>query len=129
MPTRAWTFSLDGLEHHIELEYTVFTAWEKLTVDGEVLAEGRRWQLVRKYDFHIGSHECLLTFDSPMNAIRVSVAGVPAELLPCNTLLRPASGDEHTLVRPSHASASAPAEPESLLRPALPPDEPVKARD
>ena len=116
MPTKAWNIVLDGRTHYVELEYTWWDAREKLTVNGEVLSDEARWTMASKYDFELDGRACHLVLYSMPYEGKLTVDGKPAEMLPCNVLLRSAGEEPESLLRPA-VSESEP-EADKLVRPA-----------
>jgi hypothetical protein len=124
MPTKVWTFSLDGAEHTVELEYDLLSAKETFTVDGEAVFSGSKWSLTSRYEFKIGDHACRVALYALRNyQAELKVDGQPVELLPSNRLLRPtaAGGQDGALLRPAGNEESAPSA--GLLRPSEPQDD------
>ena len=100
MPKKAWTFVLDGEEHLVELEYSLVSTREKLRVDGQTISDEDRLQLISRYDFSLGSHKCVVTLYALPPIATIAVRDCPAEVLPCNALLRPVTDGPNTLLRP-----------------------------
>ena len=115
MPTKAWNVVLEGRPHCVELEYTWWDAREKLTVDGVVLSDEQRWTMASKYDFELDGHACHLVLYSMPYEGKLTVDGQPAEMLPCNVLLRSAEEEPDALLRPAGSTSG--AAKEALVRP------------
>jgi hypothetical protein len=121
MPTKAWTFSLDDGPHTVVLEFSYWSAWEKLTVDGKTVSEGDKMTLLSRYQFAVNGQECHIRLSAFTYTPTLTVDGLPVELLPCNTLLRAATAQdvgEQELLRPAGTSPAREEELEQLLRPA-----------
>jgi hypothetical protein len=121
MPSKTWTFLLNGETHTVTFDFSMLTGWEKVTVDDRVIFNGIRWTIVSRHSFLLGTHSCEAVLRGV--SLELTVDGLPFELLPEQALLRAsaapgASADE--LLRA--ASDSGTTSPDQLLRSSNRPD-------
>ena len=120
MPSKVWTFELDGREHVVELAYSLISSRERFFVDDALVSDEYRMVFVSRYRFTLEGRSCeaVLFFGLAGWKDELTVDGKPVQMLPSKSLLRPASAPSNNaevLVRPSTAQDTSP--PEQLLRP------------
>src|SRR5256885_1548287 len=85
---KAWTFALEDGQHTVELEFSLWSARERLHVDGQLLSDELRWVIRSEYRFPIGAHTCILILMPSIQCV-LRIDEQPVELLPSEVLLRP----------------------------------------
>lgn len=109
MPQKAWTFDLDGQQHHVAVEYSYVSANEKFWVDDNLISSEARWTFKSQYDFSIGQHQCqvILSVEKFAPSTKLTIDGEPVEMLPSQSLLRASQKNEPTtLLRPHNKPTS-----------------------